>query len=180
MLNENCRLDYDLKGFDPRKFQKISLRNIFLGSGGKILTTAYAEPAKVEDFDILLPAFKTDFSLYNSKKYYERGDFSIFLFLAHWNYNFYQTNPYAVWLNGDVEEIKIVNHLIPPGKRKKMLFIKDSFGNSMIPYLALQTGEIYMVDPRSRNIEKIKKIIEREKPDFVFWCFSLIMLMQWN
>ena len=50
----------------------------------------------------------------------------------------------------------------------------------MIPYLALQTGEIYMVDPRGRNDAKIQKIIEREKPDLVLWGFSLITLMNRN
>ena len=180
MLNENYRLDYDLKRFDPRYFQKIRFKNIFLGSGGKTLTIEYAEDAKTEDFDILLPAFKTDFSLYTSSKYFNRGDFSVFLFPDKWNYNFYQTNPYAIWLNGDEAEVRIVNHLIPQRKRKKILFIKDSFSISMIPYLALQTGEIYMVDPRERNDAKIQKIIEREKPDFVLWGFSLITLMNWN
>ena len=180
MLNENYRLDYDLKGFDPRYFQKIRFKNIFLGSGGKTLTIEYAEDAKTEDFDILVPAFKTDFSLYTSSKYYNRGDFSVFLFIDNWNYNFYQTNPYAIWLNGDEAEVRIVNHLIPQGKRKKILFIKDSFSISMIPYLALQTGEIYMVDPRGRNDAKIQKIIEREKPDLVLWGFSLITLMNRN
>lgn len=180
MLNENYRLDYDIKGFDPRYFQKIRLKNIFLGSGGKALTIEYAEDEKPEDFDILLPVFKTDFSLYSPTKYYNRGDFSVFLFTDHWNYNVYQANPYAIWLYGDAAEVRIVNHLIPQGKRKKMLFIKDSFCISMIPYLALQTAEIYMVDPRSRNVAGIQKIIEREKPDFVFWCFSLITSMKWN
>ncbi len=180
MLNKNYRLDYDLKGFDPRYFQKIRFKNIFLGSGGKTLTIEYAEDAKTEDFDILVPAFKTDFSLYTSSKYYNRGDFSVFLFIDNWNYNFYQTNPYAIWLNGDEAEVRIVNHLIPQGKRKKILFIKDSFSISMIPYLALQTGEIYMVDPRGRNDAKIQKIIEREKPDLVLWGFSLITLMNRN
>ena len=177
MLNENYRLGYDIEGFDPRLFQKIKFKNIFLGSGGKALTAEYAQDGKTEDLDILLPVSRTDFSIYDSSHYYKRGDFSVLLFTNNWNYNYYQTNPYAIWLNGDAAEVRIVNHSIPQEKRKKLLFIKDSFSISMIPYLALQTGEICLVDPRSHSDASIRKIIEREKPDYVLWCFSLISLM---
>ena len=60
-----------------------------------------------------------------------------------------------------------------------MLFIKDSFSDSLLPYLALQTREIVLVDPRERNGMKIRQIIQREKPDFVFWIYSLIMPLKW-
>ena len=180
MLRNNYHLDYDLNGFDRSKFYTLRLKHIFLGSSGKSLTAEYPGNSELDDMDILLPAYKTDFSLWNSRKFYDRGDFSIFLFDRHWKYDPYKTNPYAIWLDGDVAEVRIVNHQIPPDKGKKMLFIKDSYSISMLPYLALQTREIIMIDPRSRDSKKIQEIIRKEKPDFVFWIFTLTGLLTWN
>ena len=176
MLNEKYQLDYNIRKFDPDSFLKISLENIYLGSSGKILTSEYAG---TEDFEILFPAYETDFTLRHSKKYCDRGDFSIFLFTRYWTFNVYKYNLYVFWLDGDMPEVRIINHQIPKEKGKKLLFIKDSFSDSLLPYLALQTREIVLVDPRSRNGMKIQKIIQREKPDFVFWIYSLILPLKW-
>ena len=175
MLNRNCRMGYDIKGFDPARFQKISLKNIFLGSSGLMLTPEYTKNLKLDDFDILVPGFETDFTMINSNRHYERGDFSIFLFENQWKYDPYNSDPYCIWLDGNIASVRIINHKIAPDKGKKLLFIKDSYGSSILPYLALQTREIFMIDPRTRSIERLQKIIREEKPDFVFWFCSLIL-----
>lgn len=173
MLNENCQLDYDLREFDLRQFQCFRLKNIFLGSIGNNLTIEYVSTAGMEDFDILLPVRKTDFTLINSKNHYARGDFSIFLFKRHWKYDPYRAAVHNTWLNGDMAAVKIINHGIPKEKGRKLLFIKDSYCNSMIPYLALQTREIVMLDPRYQSDKKMQENIEKEKPDWVLWIYAL-------
>ena len=180
MLQKNYHLDYDISQFDRNKFLKISMKRIFLGSSGKALTMAYPADSSPEDLDILFPCYKTDFSLQNSKHFHNRGDFSIFLFHRHWKYDIHKVNPYAIWLDGDLPEVRIINHKISPDKGKKLVFIKDSYSSSMLPYLALQTREIVLIDPRARDRKKIREIIRKEKPDFVFWIFTLTGLLTWN
>ena len=127
MLKENYKLDYDIRKFDPELFQRVNMKNMFLGSIGKILTAEYVSSSGLDDFDILLPVRKTDFTLMNSKKYYDRGDFSIFLFNRHRRYDPYGATVHRTWLNGDMATVKIINHEIPKEKGKKLLFIKDSY-----------------------------------------------------
>ena len=178
MLKDKYDFDYDLNRFAPELFEKISLKNIFLGSSGKALSLEYVKDFKLDDFDILLPSGKTDFSFsyfhYNSDKHYDRGDFSVFFFKKHWKYKPYYSNPYNIWLNGDRSEIRIINHKISPNRGKKLIFIKDSFSNSMVPYLALQTRTIIMLDPRFCSRKRINEVIRQEKPDVVIWNYSLI------
>lgn len=180
MLRQEYHLDYDLNVFSPDSFQKISAQKIFLGSIGKVLTAAYVKNGSLDDFDMLVPGYETDFTVQNSRRYCERGDFSIFLSDRCWKYDPYNATPYGIWLDGDVPVVRIINHKIPPDKGKKMLFVKDSFASSMLPYLALQTREIIMIDPRSRSMKKIWNIIREEKPDFVFWIYSLVLSFEWN
>jgi len=54
-------------------------------------------------------------------------------------------NSYGVFLGGDFPLIKIVSSL---KNNKKILVLKDSYGNAFVPYLASHYEEIYVIDYR--------------------------------
>lgn len=167
-LNKNCGTSYDLSYFDPETYIRKRWKEIFTGSLAKKLSMQYAE--KKDDFDILYPRFATDFTLeIPNLNFFKKGDFSIFIFDGHIHNNAYHTNVYGSFLNAEHPYIRIVNNKIKDGK--KLIVIKDSFCNAMIPYLALQTKEIILLDPRYYPQEKIWETISKEKPDILFVLF---------
>lgn len=54
-------------------------------------------------------------------------------------------NSYGVFLGGDFPLIKIVSSI---KNNKKILVLKDSYGNAFVPYLASHYEEIYVIDYR--------------------------------
>lgn len=164
-MNRNYGTSFDLKYFDPDTYIRKRWKDLFIGSMGKKVSTSYM-PDGPDDFDILYPRFKTDFTVKIPKyKYRVRKDFSAFIFGEHIFYDGYHKNPYCGFLEGN-QNCWITNHKIKNGK--KIVVIKDSFTRAMIPYLALQAKEIIMLDPRHCTQKEILKTIRREKPDIVF------------
>lgn len=181
-LNHCFGANYDLDYFDPDAFVQYNFQESVIGSLGKILSTAYSE-GKKEDFVVFMPPYETFFTLeyendlpevYLSKstllesnwlKPVEHGDFSIFLKMKKFSYDSYNTNAYHCFLGGDHSFLRIKNNKIKEGK--KILWIKDSYANVVIPYMALLTKEIVVVDPRFRDYEEILQLIKNEKPDIV-------------
>lgn len=52
----------------------------------------------------------------------------------------YLRNSYAIFCGSDSYFYRVVNHLMPNGK--KIALIKDSYANIMVPFLALQSREM--------------------------------------
>lgn len=165
-MNRNCGSAYDLNYFDPETYIRKRWKEVFIGSRGKKLSSSYAD-GKKDDFDILYPRFDTDFTIEIPKlNFRKQGDFSILLDYSRINYNAYHANPFAAFSYGDKPFIRIVNNKITEGK--KIIVIKDSYSIAMIPYLALQTKEIIMLDPRFYPQKKSMETIDKEKPDILF------------
>ena len=165
-LNRNCGTAYDLNYFDPEIYIRKRWKEVFIGSRGKKLSSSYAD-GKKDDFDILYPRFDTDFTFEIPKlNFRKQGDFSILFDYSKINYNAYHTNLFAAFSYGDKPFIRIVNNKITEGK--KIIVIKDSYNNPMVPFLALQTKEIILLDPRFYPQKKIMETIDKEKPDILF------------
>ncbi len=171
-MNRHCGTKYDLRFFDPDIFHRVRYKDIFIGSQGRQLSLAYLSGK--EDFDILYPDYKTDFTFENSSRMFSvRGNFSILLFQKYNHHNSYHTDSYAAFMRGFHGDSRITNHLIDRKHGKKLLIINDSFARAMAPYLALQTREIVLLEPRTIECKDIVKYIRREKPDIVFDMFLL-------
>lgn len=169
-MNRNCGTSYDLAYFDPKIYTRKRYKNLFIGSMGKKTSLSYAN-GKKDDVDILLPQFSTDFTLTIPRlNLLKRGDFSCFINYSAINYDAYHAYPYGIFLFRDKPFIRIINNKIPTGK--KIIVIKDSYSNAMIPYLALQTEEIIMIDPRHYPEKDIWDTIKKEKPDILFIMFG--------
>ena len=55
------------------------------------------------------------------------------------------SNQYEVFLGGDTS---VVDIRTASESSRRLLLVKDSFANSLLPYLALSYREIYVFDPR--------------------------------
>lgn len=136
----------------------------FLGSQGKKLTTVLTQP---DDFMLLYPQFPTylhyeipglDIDTY--------GDFSITYDMHEVERkDFYGSNPYAAYNYADCSLIHMEN-FAPDAANVKILVVKDSFTNSVAPFLALCVKRMDILDPRWFK-GSIRSYVQKTKPDFV-------------
>lgn len=120
----------------------------FLGSLGKRTGAWYGG---VDDFDVITPEFDTDYDFYAksaSGDLVREGDFSDVMF--RWDFitekNLFGVNTYAGYLGGDYRVTKIVNNNC--SNDLKVLILKDSYSNAMLPYLSMTIKDITALDLR--------------------------------
>jgi len=68
-------------------------------------------------------------------------------------------NAYSVFLHGDFPMIKIQNNDSKIGK--KLVVVKESYGNAFVPFLIPHYDEIYVVDSRYYN-SSLKKLVNEQ------------------
>jgi hypothetical protein len=79
---------------------------------------------------------------------------------------------YRVFLGGNYAHLSVELPLQSEQKREKLLLVKDSFANSLIPFLALHF-DIEVIDPRYATTAQIKKLCEEKEFDKVLVLCSL-------
>lgn len=80
-----------------------------------------------------------------------------------------EQNKYAIFLGGDKPLSKITSN---NENGKKLLVIKDSYGNAFIPFLIPHYEEIYIVDPR-HNTESVYGLIEENRINEVLFLNTI-------
>ncbi len=155
---------YDLQEFDVEV-----LPEFFLGSQGKRATLA---KATADDFSILHPKFPTqlhfevpqlkldkvgEFEITYDDKEIERRDL-------------YNLNPYGMYGHSDRAIVNIENLLVPISE-KKVLIIRDSFCDTMAPFLALGMRNVMLLDIRQFT-GSVKSYIAEHKPDVVIVMYT--------
>ena len=81
---------------------------------------------------------------------------------------------YTVFFGGNHSLIKISTNI---HNGKKLLIIKDSYANSIIPFLAGHYSEIYVVDPRY-YIDNVNQLIENNDIDNVLVLYNVISFFE--
>lgn len=155
---------YDLQDFDVEV-----LPDYYLGSEERRATLARALP---DDISVLHPKFSTeielniptrrikavgDFEIAYDKKQVERRDL-------------YNRSPYHMYGYGDVAIMDIKNSLMPKTE-KKVLIIRDSFCDTMAPFLALGIRNLMTLDVRHFT-GSVKAYIAKHKPDVVIVMYT--------
>lgn len=87
-------------------------------------------------------------------------------------YHASQKNKYRVFISGD-RPLGIIKTDVQNGK--KILIIKDSYGNAMVPFLLPHYQEIYVVDPRQYGKNIFKLIEDNQIQEVVFLNYALIV-----
>ncbi|WP_297437755.1 DHHW family protein [uncultured Clostridium sp.] len=84
--------------------------------------------------------------------------------------NLEKRDKYSVFLDGNHSKVTIKNDNLK--NDKKLLVIKDSFANSMIPFLANNYEEVIVLDLRHFNF-KISEFLDENKFDDILVLYSL-------
>jgi hypothetical protein len=80
-------------------------------------------------------------------------------------------NKYAYFMGGDLAVIKLKTDV---HNGKKLLLIKDSYANTVVPLLTPHYEEIYLVDPRHSNYNVLDIIEENEIKDVLFLNYARV------
>jgi hypothetical protein len=86
-------------------------------------------------------------------------------------------NSYGVFLGGDIPLLRVDTEV---KNGRKVLFIKNSFGNAFAPYLVSHYEEVYIIDYRYFN-GSIKELIAKNGiTDLVFLTPTFSANTQWH
>ena len=173
-LNADFGFRIDLSYVNPDRYAAELYPEWFLGAQGKKVTLAHAEP---EDFSLLYPTFETLLHYeVKSEDINTEGDFSVTYDMdCVAEKNYYRKNPYAAYIYGNQPVERFENKLVDNGYR--VLMIHDSFGNCVVPFLAMGIQYVDSIDLRHFD-GSLQTFIETEHPDCVIVMYNSEMLGQ--
>ncbi len=168
-LNENMGFAIDTDIFSEENYDITYSENKWLGSLGKKVTEVYCD---TEDFPIILPKYDTDITAFVSQK---NNTFSgnIENIFFDWNVleedDIYKKLSYSFYARGDMALYSIHNNQLNDGK--KILLIKLSYANPMIPYLSAAVENLDVIDLRHFK-GSLQTYIDETKPDTVIMVYG--------
>jgi len=182
-LNESFGFQIDLSVYAPDRYRYDLYEARFLGSYGRQATLALTEP---EDFTLVYPNFKTsfDFPLLNAVRnaqlteeqqqtleaLYEKeralnGSFEMFFDYSMLEPgDYYNKDTYCTYTDSVNDLVYIHNNLVTNGE--KVLFLRDSYGRTCVPFFALGVENTLRIRPDSFG-GSWQAYLEAEQPDVV-------------
>ena len=169
-LREFYGIETDTTNLSEEKYQWHTKKEWFLGSQGKKVTLART---RADDFTWMEPKFPTKIHLeIPVMGMDETGDFSIMLDHRQMDRkDLYVLSPYHAFLYGDQAFVRIDNLNLSDAPEQKILAFTDSFGDAMIPFLAMGVKHIVKIDLRAFH-GSVASLIEQEKPDVVIVMYT--------
>ena len=172
-LNKHYGYHADISLLEDKKYTEKKYDSLYLGSSGKKVTTARAKP---DDFIVYLPKFKTNFQIeIPSEGLKKNGDFSVLYNMGSLKRNAegYSLDAYRAYGHGDKPLLSIHNRL--KKDKKKLLFVRDSFSDTIIPFAALGMEHLSALDLRQFR-GSLQTYLKKNKPDtliLVYWIEDL-------
>lgn len=168
-LNKDYGFDIDSKYKDIKNYDLKTFKNCYLGSMGRRTGQLYSG---LDDFTLITPKFKTDYTLYQYDYGAEtvfNGSFKNAILVKEYMQEKapVDNNRYAVY-HGDNTELVFQNHLVNDGK---VMMIKDSFGIPVYSFLSLGVSEVRAVDLRLFK-DSVVQYAEENKPDVVIILYN--------
>lgn len=166
-LNEKYQLGIDESLYDKEKWISKTYPKSFLGSQGRSVTLARTS---LEDFNVLYPTYNTSFRYQVPAKDIDvKGDFSVFYDLSKMqSKDYYSVSIYDSFIDGrSVGRIENFENPID----KSILFIHDSFGNVVYPFLGTGIKKVDSLDLRHFN-GSVENYIKSTKPDIVIVLYN--------
>ncbi len=144
------------RAYEKDMFERVTVSENFYGTAFAACGLPYS---LVQPDSILLYRYKGDSAFRVTNR--ENGAVS---------YGFYDmsalvhADKYRVFLGGNYAHLSIVQE---GAERKRLLLIKDSFANSLIPFLALHF-DLEVIDPRYTSPSEIRAVTEQKFEHIVF------------
>ena len=168
-LNDRLGYKIDTSLMKSEQYREVFYPSWFLGSRGKKVTLSRTTP---DDFALYYPKFVTSFHYeIPSMDKNTDGDFSVMYDMKKVEpLDYYGLNPYGAYNYGDRALIKIHNNMVEDGK--KILILKNSYADSVIPFLSVGVETIHVLDLRhfTGSLQTYMKVY---KPDTVILLFQL-------
>lgn len=173
-----CKELHDRYGFQPDQeavdgsnYKTDTYENWFLGSYGKKVGRFFTWDG-AEDFEVITPDFPTDFTeTVAGREEIRTGAFEeTMLYPEYLGKDYYHAKNYCVYSGGDFHLQVIRNNLRPEGP--KILVVRNSFACVVTPFLALQAGELHVIDDRDAEHvfgpkADLESYLDGVKPDYV-------------
>ncbi len=169
-LNENFGYSIDLSLYNSDSYEAEVEEDGFLGHLGKKVSLVYTDP---DDFPILHPLYTTDYTVYNSYDGSEKTgsvEETLYWYERLDEDSLYDGNKYEFYGYSDQTLIRIHNNQSTDGR--KILVLKESYANCMIPYLAAGVENLDVIDLRL-FCGSIRSYIEDTNPDTVVVLYGL-------
>ena len=168
-LNKDYGFTIDSKYKDLKNYKVTTLKKCYLGSMGRRTGRFYSG---LDDFTLITPAFKTNYTLYEhdygAEKIYTGSFYNAILDKKYLVKDApVDLNRYAVY-HGDNEELIFENNLVNTGK---VMMIKDSFGVPVYSFLSLGVHEVRALDLRLFN-DSVAKYAKENRPDVVILLYN--------
>lgn len=167
-LHERFGYDTDASVLKADLFRKEEYPSWFLGSIGKRATLALTKP---DDFALLYPLCPTEIRFeIPSLGVDHTGDFSALYDMSQVETrDYYKKNPYAAYIYGDraLERIENKN----ADNDIQALFIHDSFGDCVTPFLSMGIRHTHSIDLRHFT-GSLKRYIADTEPDIVIVLYN--------
>nr|WP_308612043.1 DHHW family protein [uncultured Dialister sp.] len=169
-LHQKYGIEINFSNLDANHYNIENLPRYFLGSAGKKVTLSQTQP---EDFPILHPDFFTNIHLeVPDKGIKKEGPFEITYDENEIDHiDFYKRNPHSAYGYGDHPLLTINNLQLAGFPRQRVLVIKDSFGDTMVPLLSLGCKNIAAVDIRHFD-GSLHALIKEFHPDAVLILYT--------
>ena len=173
-LNELYGYEYTPELFDLKNYTSRIYEDVFLGSYGRRVTLSKASP---EDFEILYPDNDMEYHLVMPEKNLDvTGSFAdVFIDDSMLEItDYYEMDAYSSYVTLR-KYVAVIENERSANPDKKILILRDSFGNNFGPYFAQQYGTVELLDVSSFT-GSIKSYIKQSKPDAVLLLYNPTMI----
>lgn len=168
--------DYNVEEtiLNPSSYSYEVHENIFLGSDGKRVGRLYAG---MDDFTVITPNFETDFSFSaENGTVHRKGSFSdVFIVReALYSEDLLTSTVYSTYCGASFGQMEIQNNStnsVASCSPKKLLLIRDSFSDVLVPFLSLGYEHLDILDLRIFK-GNLMDYIEKSCPDIVLVIYN--------
>ena len=169
-LSELYGCNYSKALFDLSEYQIKRYNNIYLGAYGRKFTLAKVKP---EDFEFIIPKYETSFHFYMPELGIDaEGDFEE-LFIDYDKLevaNHYTSDAYMSYRTRGYYLTQIYNKEAD-NKGKRVLILRDSYANPVVPFLALEYEYVDSIQPKEFD-GSIASYIDETDPDIVIVMYT--------
>ena len=158
------KFTYNPALLDRSSYNEVVYNNVMLGSEGRLLTLSRVP---LENISLFYPKSRTSFEYtILDLGIQEQGDFSIMYDLNRFKGSAkYRNEAYWAYNHGDRAYICIKNQM-EPLNGKHIVLIKDSFGDTVAPFLAMVSKQLDVIDLRYFT-GSVRGFIKEQRPDAV-------------
>lgn len=159
IVNENWNMNINLDLYNINNYYIINEQSKYFGSQGRKLTLSKTKP---EEFDIILPSFKTNLTVDIKQLGINNKTGNVWETLFEKNClnieDYYQSKSYDAYGYNSKAVVHVKNNNVKDDE--KILLLADSFSGVLLPYFSFGVEEIYRVDLRNFD-GSIKSFIEK-------------------